>query len=88
MRFDMARPQGKVLAIQERGDIVHLLRATVERERGQTAFAKRHGVDRVLVNTILNGKRPVSDAILGLRVRRQIIGSGSRPDQSEEDHLA
>jgi hypothetical protein len=32
-------------------------------EGGQTAFAKRHGVDRVLVNMILNGKRSVSDAI-------------------------
>jgi hypothetical protein len=39
-------------------------------EGGQTAFAKCHGVDRVPVNMILNGKRPVSDAIakaLGLR---------------------
>jgi len=32
-------------------------------EGGQTAFAKRHGLDRVLVNMILNGKRPVNDAI-------------------------
>ena len=58
-------------------------------EGGQTAFAKRHGVDRVLVNMILNGKRSVSDAIakaLGLRkgVRRRIIGCESGPDQSEE----
>jgi hypothetical protein len=39
-------------------------------EGGQTAFAKRHGVDRVLVNMIVNSKRPVSDAVakaLGLR---------------------
>jgi len=44
-------------------DIVHLLRAVVEREGSQTAFAKRHGVDRVLVNMILNSKRPVSGGI-------------------------
>jgi plasmid maintenance system antidote protein VapI len=47
-----------------------LLRAAVEREGSQTAFAKRHGVNRVLVNMILNGKTPVSGGIakvLGLR---------------------
>jgi transcriptional regulator with XRE-family HTH domain len=51
-------------------DVVRLLRAAVEREGSQSAFAKRHGVDRAYVNMILNGKRPVSDAIakaLGLR---------------------
>ena len=54
----------------DKNDIVHLLRAAVEREGSQTAFASRHGVDRAYVNMILNGKRPVSDAIakaLGLR---------------------
>ena len=51
-------------------EVARLLRAAVEREGSQSAFAKRHGVDRVLVNMILNGKRPVTDTIakaLGLR---------------------
>jgi hypothetical protein len=51
-------------------DVVRLLRAAVEREGGQSAFARSHGVDRVLVNGILKGKRPVSGSIakaLGLR---------------------
>ena len=51
-------------------DIVHLLRAAVEREGGQSAFAKHHGLDRALINMILNGKRPVSGSVakaLGLR---------------------
>ena len=51
-------------------DVVCLLRDAVEREGSQVAFSKRHGVDRVLVNGILNGKRPVSGPIakaLGLR---------------------
>lgn len=54
----------------DQDDVARLLRAAVEREGSQSAFAKRHGVDRVLVNMILNGKRPVSDTIakaLGLR---------------------
>ena len=60
---------GRHALVFDEDDIVHLLRAAV-REGSQSAFAKRHGVDRVLVNTILNGKRPVSGGIakaLGLR---------------------
>jgi hypothetical protein len=51
-------------------DVVHLLKAAVEREGGQTAFANHHGFDRVMLNMILNGKRPVSGPLvkaLGLR---------------------
>jgi hypothetical protein len=50
--------------------IVRLLKAAVEREGGQTAFAKRHRVHRSSVNRVLKGKLPVGDAIakvLGLR---------------------
>jgi hypothetical protein len=51
-------------------DVVRLLKAAVEREGDQTAFAKRHGINRAYLNMILNGKRPVSDFIaeaVGLR---------------------
>ena len=50
-------------------DVIHLLRAAVEREGGQSVFARRHH-DRVTLNRILNGKRPLygkSVEILGLR---------------------
>ena len=61
---------GRHALVFDKDDIVRLLRAAVEREGSQTAFAKRHGVDRVLVNMILNGKRSVTGSIakaLGLR---------------------
>jgi hypothetical protein len=51
-------------------DILRLLRAAVEQEGNQSAFAKRYGVQRTSINLILAGKRPVSGAIkdaLGLR---------------------
>ena len=54
----------------DEADVVRLLRAAVEQEGGQSAFAKRHGVNRAYLNMILNGKRPVSDFIaeaVGLR---------------------
>ena len=51
-------------------DVVMLLRAAVEREGSQTAFAKRYGVERTRINAILSGKRPVTESVanaLGLR---------------------
>jgi DNA-binding transcriptional regulator YdaS (Cro superfamily) len=46
------------------------MRAAVEREGNQTAFARRYGVERSGLNMILKGKRPVTNAVvkaLGLR---------------------
>jgi hypothetical protein len=45
-------------------DVVHLLRVAVEREGTQNAFAKRYGIERVYLNMVLNGKRPVASAIV------------------------
>jgi hypothetical protein len=52
--------RGKVF---EEHDVVHLLSAAIEREGGQTAFAKRHGLDRSGVNMILHGKKRVNDSV-------------------------
>jgi hypothetical protein len=51
-------------------DIFRLLKDAVKSEGGQTVFAKRHRINRVYVNMVLKGKRPVGDSIartLGLR---------------------
>jgi len=45
-------------------EVVELLRAAVEREGNQVAFAKRHGIDRVYLNMVLNRKRPVGESII------------------------
>jgi hypothetical protein len=58
---------GKVL---EEDDVVRLLSAAIECEGGQSAFARRYGVDRSGINMILHGKKRVNDsvaAVLGLR---------------------
>jgi hypothetical protein len=50
--------------------VVHLLRAAIEREGSQAAFAKGYGVNRPYINAVLNGKRHVSGRLLnalGLR---------------------
>jgi hypothetical protein len=51
-------------------EVVQLLRAAVEREGNQLAYAKRNGVDRTNLNQILNGKKVLSPSFLkalGLR---------------------
>ena len=58
------------LCVLDEDDVVHLLRAAVKREGSQAAFAKRYGLDRGTMNSILNGKRGVSATLLkafGLR---------------------
>jgi DNA-binding phage protein len=60
---------GQVLAFGDH-EVVQLLRAAIAREGDQTAYARRHGLERTGLNMILRGKRPVSRAVmkaLGLR---------------------
>jgi len=61
---------GDHLCVLDDDDVVHLLRAAVKREGSQAAVAKRFGLDRGTMNSILNGKRRVSATVLkafGLR---------------------
>jgi hypothetical protein len=61
---------GRMARIFDEQDILQLLRAAIEREGNQRAFAKRYRVQRTTVNLALSGKRLVSEAIknaLGLR---------------------
>jgi hypothetical protein len=70
----IASDLGHHALVLDEDDIVHLLRAAVEREGGQTAFAKHHGVHRSTINRVLKGKLPVGDAIAKvLRLRRVYI---------------
>jgi len=66
----LACQTGRLAVVFEEDDLVRLLRAAVEREGGQTAFAKRYKVDRTRVNRILSRQLRASEAIakaLGLR---------------------
>jgi hypothetical protein len=54
----------------DHNEVIQLLRAAVELEGSQLAYAKRHGVDRPHLNQILNGKKHVGPTFLkalGLR---------------------
>ena len=61
---------GRLAVVFEEDELARLLKAEVEREGGQTAFAKRYKLDRSRVNRILSGQLRASEAVakaLGLR---------------------
>ena len=68
--FALSSGRGTNALVFEDDDVVHLLRAVIEREGSQIAFAKRYGVNRAYLNMVLSGKRPVGGTVvkaLGLR---------------------
>ena len=50
-------PFGRRATVFDEDDLIHLLKTSVGRAGGQSAFAKRHGVDRSVVNAVLHGKK-------------------------------
>jgi hypothetical protein len=51
-------------------DVADLVRAAIEREGSQAAFAKRYGIARTDLSAFLNGRRGISASLakaLGLR---------------------
>jgi hypothetical protein len=61
---------GRQALVFDEDEVVRLLRAAVEEEGGQGAFASRHGLERTYVNSVLNGRARIRDALaeaLGLR---------------------
>jgi hypothetical protein len=47
----------------DESDVLRLLREDVESAGGQSAWARRWGIDRVHLNKVLNGERPLSPNI-------------------------
>ena len=64
--------------IFELDDVVALLRSEVSRAGGQAAWAKETGVDRVIVNRILNGQRPPTRKIISALKLRMVFVRATR----------
>ena len=45
-------------------DVVRLLRSEVERAGGQTAWAKKTGLQRAIINRVLNNQEPPTKKII------------------------
>jgi hypothetical protein len=61
---------GSHLLVFNDDEVIQLLRAAVEREGNQGAFARRYRINRSHLNMILNGKRSATGIVLkalGLR---------------------
>jgi hypothetical protein len=61
---------GSRMLVLDDKEVVLLLKAAIEREGSISTFAKRHGIERSYLSSLLNGKRPVSGPLvraLGLR---------------------
>jgi DNA-binding phage protein len=54
---------GRTALVFDDNDVVDLLRIAIEREGGQSAFARHSGVNRTYLNRVLNGKDRVYDTI-------------------------
>jgi hypothetical protein len=54
--FALSSGLGRNALVFSNDDLVHLLRAAIEREGSQIAFAKHYGVNRTYLNMILSGK--------------------------------
>ena len=61
---------GRPGIIFDEDDVRRLLKVEVEKDGSQAAFARRRNVERMYINAILRGKRPVTKTVanvLGLR---------------------
>ena len=64
---------GNLLVLDD-DDVLDLLRSAIEREGSQTAFANRHGINRAIISSILNGRRRISASLVGaLGLRRVYV---------------
>jgi hypothetical protein len=61
-------------------DVVRLLRSEVKRAGGQAAWASRAGLNRIVVNKVLNGKTsPTKKIIKALKLRTVYISEVELP---------
>ena len=68
----------------DEADVVRLLRAAVEREGGQSAFAKHHGVARAYLNMVLNGKKSLVIPLQGLSAFARVTSPNKSAKRSVE----
>jgi len=54
-------------------DVIYLLRSEVERAGGQTAWAKRTGIQRAIINKVLNKLQPPSKPIISALKLRMVF---------------
>jgi hypothetical protein len=77
-------PPLRHIRIFESDDVISLLQFEIRQAGSQMAWAKKAGVDRPRLNRILNGRKPITPAIiraLGLRIA--IVSDDRRQKNSD-----
>jgi DNA-binding phage protein len=64
------------MRILETKDVVRLLRSEVNRAGGQAAWASKAGLNRIVVNKVLNGKTPPTKKIIKALKLRTVFVAG------------
>jgi hypothetical protein len=57
----------------DENDVLRLLNEVVDRAGGQSAWARRSGVDRPLLNQVLRGKRPLPPTIIQALKLKKVV---------------
>ena len=70
------------MRILEAKDVVRLLRSEVSRAGGQAAWASKAGLNRIVVNKVLNGKTPPTKKIIKALKLRTVFVAGLDPPRS------
>ena len=62
-------------------DVICLLRSEVERAGGQTAWAKKTGTNRTIINSVLSNRRPLTKQIIrALKLRTVFVSEPKSPN--------
>jgi DNA-binding phage protein len=64
-------------------DVIRLLRFEVERAGGQTAWAKKTGLQRAIINRVLNNQEPPTKKIIRALKLRVVFVSKSKSPRSK-----
>jgi hypothetical protein len=64
-------------------DVIRLLRSEAKRAGGQKAWASKTGVNRVVVNKVLNGKTSPTEKIIRALKLRMVFVSGLKLPRSK-----
>ena len=64
-------------------DVICLLRSEVERAGGQAAWAKKTGVNRTVINRVLNDRQPPSKKIISALKLRMVFVSKQKSPHSK-----
>ena len=69
----------RVMRVFDEKDVLRLLRSEVKRAGGQSAWARKTGIERTYLSKVLAGQKPPSKRIINALKLRTVYASDSKP---------